>query len=176
MSRIALVRVEEMTPEQREQYDRFPSNLTRGLLMTERRLARALPEVANALRSSGLEPNICEVAILRVAGLCDSGYERMQHLGQAQAVGWTEAEIAAIEARDLSKVSRDLAAILTFVDGCVAAPRVSDAVFASAQSALSSRDLATLILLVGHYMMVARFTATLEIPLDPKPDPWTSEH
>lgn len=176
MSRIALVRVEEMTPEQREQYDRFPSNLTRGLLLTERRLAKALPEVANALRASGLDPRLREAAILRVAMLCGSAYEHMQHLDQARTVGWTEAEIAAIEAGDLSGTSRDLAAVLAFVDGCVAGPRVSDAIFAAARSVLSSRDLATLILLVGHYMTVARFTATLDIPLDPKPDAWTSEH
>ncbi len=133
MSRIALVRVEEMTPEQREQYDRFPSNLTRGLLLTERRLAKALPEVANALRTSGLDPRLREAAILRVAMRCGSAYERMQHLDQARMVGWTETEIAAIEAGELSGKPRDLAALLAFVDGCVAAPRVSDAVFASAR-------------------------------------------
>ena len=48
MSRIPLVSVEEMTKEQREQYDRFPSNLTRALL---------LMEIANGLvRCSGAHP------------------------------------------------------------------------------------------------------------------------
>ncbi|MDQ2802831.1 MAG: carboxymuconolactone decarboxylase family protein [Pseudomonadota bacterium] len=176
MSRIPLVRVEDMTPEQREQYDKFPSNLSRGLLLTEQRLARALPSLANALRASGLDAKLREGVILRVAALSGSAYERMQHLGQAEKAGWTATEIAAIEAGDLSGVPSEFAAVLKFVDECVATPRVSDAVFAEASRALSNRALATVILLVGHYMMVARFLGTLEIELDPEPDTWESEH
>jgi len=42
-----------MTAEQQQQYDRFPSNLSRALLLTKPRLARCVPELANALRASG---------------------------------------------------------------------------------------------------------------------------
>ena len=100
MARIPLVAVETMTPEQRAQYDRFPSNLTRALLVVEPRLARALPELANALRASGFDRKWREGVILRVAALSGSAYERMEHLEQAQKVGWRTAEIAAIEAGD----------------------------------------------------------------------------
>ena len=55
MARLALVREDEMTPEQQAQFQRFPSNLTRGVLLAPPRLAQALPEVANALRASGLD-------------------------------------------------------------------------------------------------------------------------
>lgn len=176
MSRIPLVRVEDMTPEQREQYDKFPSNLSRGLLLTEKRLAGALPNLANALRVSGLNPKLREGVILRVAALNNSAYERMQHLEQAKKAGWSAAEIVAIEAGDLSSVPGEFATILKFVDECVATPRVSDAVFTEVKRILSGRDIATVILLIGHYMMVARFIGTLDIELDPKPDSWTSEH
>ena len=56
MSRIPLVSVAEMTEEQHAQYDRFPSNLTRALLLMDPRLAGALPNLANALRASRLKP------------------------------------------------------------------------------------------------------------------------
>ena len=176
MSRLPLIKPKDMTPEQREQYDRFPSNLTRGLLLAESRLSTALPNLANAFRASGLDAKLREGAILRVAALSGSAYERMQHVGQAEKAGWSKTDIAAIEAGDASALPRAFAIVMAFVDACVAAPRVTDAVFASAQAVLSDRDLVTMLLLVGHYMMVARFTGILKIDLDAEPDRWTSEH
>ena len=176
MPRIDLFQIDNMTLDERAQYDRFPSNLTRGLLLTERRLALALPAVANALRASGLDAKLREGAILRVAALSGSTYERLQHLGQARAAGWSDAEIDAIERGDLSALPDGFAAMLPFIDECVAMPRVSDAAFAACRAVLSDREIATVVLLVGHYMTVARFVATLGIEPDERPDPWTSEH
>lgn len=41
MTRVPRVTADDMTAEQRAQYDRFPSDLTRALLLTEQRLAGA---------------------------------------------------------------------------------------------------------------------------------------
>ncbi len=176
MSRIPLVAIEDMTPEQRAQYDRFPSNLSRGLLLAEGRLAGALPNLANAFRTSGLDAKLREGVILRVAALSGSAYERMQHLGQAEKAGWSTAEIAAVEAGRLDALPDGFGPVLRFVDECVASPRVSDPTFAAVRALLSPREIATVVLLVGHYMMVARFIATLDIELDAEPDPWLAEH
>ena len=104
----------------------------------------------------------------------------MQHLGEARKAGWTEAEITAIEAGDRSgAVSDALGAftpILAFVDECVADIRVSDATFTAVAAALSPREIATVLILIGHYMTVARFIANLEIELDPAPSAWDKEH
>lgn len=100
----------------------------------------------------------------------------MQHLGQARKAGWTEAEIAAIEAGDRSGGLGAFTPILSFVDECVANVRVSDPVFAEVASTLSPREIATVLVLVGHYMTVARFIADLDIPLDPAPSAWDKEH
>ncbi len=176
MSRVPLSRIEDMTPDQRAQYDRFPSNLTRGLLLTEQRLAGALPATANALRVSGLDPKLREGIILRVAALSDSAFERMQHLGEARRAGWTDAEIAAIEAGDRSGRLGNFTPMLGFVDECVSNIRVTDATFAAVASSLSPREIATVLILIGHYMTVARFIANLEIELDPAPSTWDKEH
>lgn len=58
----------------------------------------------------------------------------------------------------------------------MASPRVPDDIFAAARTMLSDRDLATVIVLIGHYMTVARFVETLGIELDPAPSDWTTEH
>jgi len=176
MSRIPLIRVEDMDPEQRAQYDRFPANLTRGLLLADLRLSQALPNLANALRAASLDAKMREAVILRVAALHDNAYERMQHLEQARKVGWSGAEIAAIEAGQFALLPADMAIGMQFADECVTQGNVSDETFAAAQAVLSQRDLATMILLVGHYMMVARFTAVLAIELDAQADSWTHEH
>ena len=175
MSRIPLVSPEDMTGEQRAQYDRFPSNLSRALLLADTRLAGCLPATANALRACGLNAKLREAAILRVAALCGSAYERMQHLGQAGKVGWSPAEIAGIEAGG-ADLTGDVAIVIRFVDECVASVKVSEDTFAAALGVLSARDLTTLILLVGHYMTVARLLETLEVELDPAPDAWAAEH
>ncbi len=176
MARIPLTQIDDMTPQQRAQYNRFPSNLSRALLLTDDRLAGALPNLANAFRASGLHPALREAVILRVAALTDSAYERMQHLGQAKKAGLDPATIAAIEAGDTAALSPTMAAALAFAAACVATPRVPDDVFEAARAVLPSRDLVTVILLVGHYMMVGRLLATLDVELDPTPDSWASEH
>ncbi|HEX4355802.1 MAG TPA: carboxymuconolactone decarboxylase family protein [Polyangiales bacterium] len=173
MARVPLVEVAAMTPDQRAQYDRFPSNLSRALVLTPARLAGMIPSLANALRASGLDAKIREGVILRVAALSACEFERMQHLGEAAKAGWTAAEIAAIEA---GHPPAEIAAILAFVDECVALVRVGDAAFAAVRAILSPREIATLIVLIGHYMMVARFLRTLDIELDPAPSTWETEH
>ncbi len=176
MSRIPLVSIAEMTEEEHAQYDRFPSNLTRALLLMDQRLAGALPNLANALRASSLEASLREAVVLRVAALQGSAYERMQHLEQAHEVGWKDEDIGAIEAGGEALSDPRLKAVLAFVDACVASSDVSDSTFAAASGVLSHRDLATVIVLVGHYMMVARFLGILQVPLDAQPDSWKGDH
>lgn len=173
MSRIPLIDVDQMTAEQRRQYDRFPSNLTRALLVTEQGLSEALPNLANALRASDLQPRLREAIILRVAALHGSAYERMQHLEQAQKEGWSAAEIESIEHGAGPGETADL---MRFVDETVKEGDVSDATFAAIRAHLSDRDIATTLILIGHYMMVARFTQILRVELDAKADSWSHEH
>ncbi len=123
MARLGLVEVDRMDEGQRAQYDRFPSNLTRALLLADARLAKALPEVANAIRASSLDARLREAAILRVAALHRSAYERLQHLDQAKKLGWSDADIAAIEAGD---PPAEVAGVLRFVDECVRTGRDVD--------------------------------------------------
>ncbi len=176
MARIPLARIDEMTSGQRAQYDRFPSNLSRALLLADDRLAGSLPNLANALRASSLDPAIREAVILRVAALTGSAYERMQHLGQAERAGLDAADIEAIEAGDVARLSPCLAAVLAFAEACVASSRVPDDVFEAAVAILQPRGLVTVILLVGHYLLVGRLLAVLEVELDHAPDSWATEH
>ena len=173
MARVELVDVDRMNVDERAQYDRFPSNLTRALLLADPRLAKALPEVANAIRASSLDGGLREAAILRVAALHGSAYERMQHLDQARKAGWSDEDIAKIEA---GEAPAKVADALRFVDECVRTGDVSDAAFDALHATLNPREIADLLLLIGHYMTVARFTAVLRVELDAHADSWSREH
>lgn len=176
MARIPLIDLDQMNDQQRQQYDRFPSNLTRGLLLVDQRLSEALPNLANALRASSLDAKVREAVIARVAALHDSAYEQMQHAGQIKKVGWSDAEIEAIKMGDAASLPPQIGAILDFVAETVTTSNVENETFARVQQALGPRDIATVILLIGHYMMVARFTAILQIELDAEADSWAHEH
>ena len=65
---------------------------------------------------------------------------------------------------------------MRFVDDCVRTGDVSDATFDAVRTALGARDLATVLLLIGHYMMIARFTKVLRVELDAEADSWSHEH
>lgn len=100
----------------------------------------------------------------------------MQHLGQAAKAGWTQEQVAAIEAGDPDPLPADFRKIMAFSDACVTGPDMPDAVFDAARSVLSDRNLVTVVLLVGHYMTIARLMGILRVELDAHPDPWTAEH
>lgn len=176
MARIPLRHPDDMNTDEREQYERFPSNLTKTLLIANSRLAAALPNTANALRAADLDARWREGIILRVAALTDSAYERMQHLDQAKKTGWSTPEIQAIESGDPATLPPGFAAIMAFVDAIVTSPDVPDTTFDQVRARLSDRDVVTIILLVGHYTSVARLLRTLQVELDDKPDAWTYEH
>lgn len=85
-----------------------------------------------------------------------SAYGRLQHLEQSSAVGWSEGQISAIEQGNRSAPPPDFAIVLDAVDDLVGAGDLTDATFATARAALFDRDLVTTMLLVGHYLGVAR--------------------
>lgn len=165
MARFELLDTNSMTASERAQYEVFPANLTRALLRTNG-CTDSFFQMAFALRKMGLDAKQYELVILRVAELSGSAYERMQHVPPARRAGWTDAEIAAIEKGQGEQLQPADAALLAFVEECVKLVRVSDETFARLRQYLPDGAIADTILLVGFYMMTARFLETLEVELD----------
>jgi alkylhydroperoxidase family enzyme len=63
-------------------------------------------------------------------------------------------------------------AILRFVDECVRDIKVGTQTFAAVRAFFSETQMAELTLLIGHYMMTARFLETLDVPLDDAATSW----
>ena len=112
--------------EQKQQYDRFPANLTLALLRTTGSGSGYL-SLGGSFPRGAIGNKDREMIILRVGALSRSPYERMQHLPLARQAGWRDAEIAAIEAGHCSDERSQ--AILRFVDECVRDIKVGTADF-----------------------------------------------
>jgi alkylhydroperoxidase family enzyme len=168
MSRIDLLDVAAMRAAEREQYDRFPANLTRALLRTGDCTSGYLT-LGYSFRSAKLAPRHRELVILRVAALSQSAYERMQHLEPARVAGWSDEQIALIELGAGERLDPASHALLLFVEECVLDVSVSGRTFQAAGEYFSEREIAEATLLIGYYMMTARFLETLRVDLDDAP-------
>ena len=108
-----------------------------------------------------------ELVILRVAHLRESRYEFEHHSRLGRRVGLREDQIEAIT-RPLEKGpwSGRERTILTAVDRMCSERDLDDPTWDSLSSHLSERECIELLLLIGHYEMLATFLETLRVPLD----------
>ncbi|WFE96724.1 carboxymuconolactone decarboxylase family protein [Micromonospora sp. WMMD987] len=169
--RVTLTPVEDMSPEQRDVYDKFPSNLTRALLLTR---GSAAPHLAlGASFTKGLLSDLDrEVIVLRVAALRDSAFERLLHLHLAYKAGLTDADIEAVERGDLDRMPAGRAALVRYVTECIVEHRASASAFAALREFYSQHEIAEVTHLAGHAAMTAMYLASLDIPLDEHLTSW----
>jgi alkylhydroperoxidase family enzyme len=108
-----------------------------------------------------------EMVILRVAHLRDSTYELEQHTRMAKRVGMTQGEIDRVgrgpAGEDWSSRER---AMLEVTDELIATKDVADETWARVREHLDERKSIELVMLVGHYDMLATFIGTLRIEPD----------
>jgi alkylhydroperoxidase family enzyme len=171
MARLDYLDPADMSDDLLAQFERLPINLTRMLLHAPD-TASGFLDMAIGFRQGVLDPRLRETVILRVATDQDSLYQRMQHLPAADLAGLSGDEVDAITRGDLTRLDPRLAVAVRFVDECVSRVRVSDPTFDDARRVFSPGELAEMTLLIGFYMMTARFLATFSIDLDATPVDW----
>ena len=146
-----------------------PPNLFRTLAR-HRRLFRGWLRFAGQLMPRGRLPRReSELVILRVAHLCDSRYEFDHHVRLSRRAGLSN--------EDVHDITRPLAqgawtereyTILSAVDRLHADRDLDDDMWAALRGHLDERDCVELLMLVGHYEMLATFLNTVRVPLDPR--------
>ncbi len=116
-----------------------------------------------------LDPLLRELVILQVAHLVESPYEWAQHVSIAKSVGANDEQVAAVEtdSEDDTCLTDVQSEVLRFtrevvLDGAASEPRV-----ASLRSGLGERQVVELLLVIGHYMAIARLIATSGLEPDP---------
>lgn len=172
MARIAYADIDRLPEAVREQYETFPINLTRMLAVVPETVTPFL-DFARAFQLPILDPQHRELVIWRVAAISASAYEKFQHAGLAQQKGIDEAKKRAIERDAFDELDDVERALLCYVDESVRRVRISDETFAELRRFYDEPQIALVTLLIGYYMLTARFLEALEVENDARPVDWS---
>ena len=176
-TRIPYASLADLPEGLRERFSDVTANVTRMLANASPGVFAGFGRMAEGLlRESPLPPAIRELAILRVGHLSASAYEVFQHRTFATHVGLSDAQIEAALATGtdhdaLDPVQRD---VLRFVDDVVINVRPSDETLAAVRTHFDDTQVTDLTLLIGFYMMVARFLETTGVEIDDEPIDWSA--
>jgi alkylhydroperoxidase family enzyme len=165
--------MDQVTPEYSEMLKgRYNLNLYR-MLPHATTIAPGFLKMGGAiLRDSALDPQLREIAILRVGFLSKATYEVHQHKRVARRVGLAEDKIAALENDPDSAAFTPLEKlVIRYTDELVKNVKASDALFNELLAALDQRRIAELTLTIGFYMAVSRFLENFEVEIEPAPPP-----
>lgn len=132
------------------------------------RLFRRWLRFAGTLMPDGTLPRIdTELVILRVAHLCDCDYEWQAHEQLAALAGISTERVAAVrEGSEAAVWAESERALLQAVDELLAHHCVSENTWVSLRGRLRDEQLIELLVLVGHYEMLAGLINSLGIQPD----------
>lgn len=171
VSRIPLVKPEDLTPPQAEAYH----NTAAGKLNLSLLLAHAKtmgPGFSLMLKAmmteSVLPPLEREIVILAVLHLDRGEYEWAQHLQVADAMGIPKTKVEAIaNERFGDPVFTDRErALLAFTRQNVRTVRVDDAIFNAVAAFYEPRQIVETIFVIGIYMLILRVSEVAELQID----------
>jgi 4-carboxymuconolactone decarboxylase len=129
---------------------------------------------AGKLLAGRLDARVRELAILRTAQRCGCAYEWSHHRKIARGVGLTDGEIDAIASAGDHAWANDDRLVLDVVDELHTSFRVSDATWARMEKRFKERERIELLMLVGHYHMVAFTLNSLGVEVETGQDAATS--
>jgi AhpD family alkylhydroperoxidase len=138
-------------------------------LARHRSLFRAWLVFAGALMPRGRLPRAdTELVILRVASSCGCEYEWRHHERLAQAVGLTADQVEHVRAGTGGEPvwSHRQALLLRVVDELHEHRDISDELWTELSAEFAQRELIELVMLIGHYEMLATVIGTLRIAPD----------
>jgi len=137
-------------------------------LARNRSLFRGWLRFAGRLMPRGTLPRReSELVILRVAHLCNSEYEFEHHVRLGRRAGLSNEDVADVT-RPLAQgtwTERE-STILSAVDRLHSDRNLDDDMWAALRNQLLERECIELLMLVGHYEMLATFLTTVRVPLD----------
>lgn len=137
-------------------------NIFRMLANSESGL-KGFVRMGNALLNRcELDPQLRELAIVRVGRLSRAAYEVFQHERIAREVGVTDDKIAALRDATIEApaFTDNEKAVLRFADDVVRNVKASDKNLKAVQAFLSPGAVIELTLTIGYYMMVCRLLET----------------
>ena len=136
-------------------------------LLNSPSIASGWEKMLTAVRNrSSLEPDLRELAILRVAVLNRAPYEFEAHVPHALKAGVTQAAIDAVAdaaAASDARFAGDAQLVLQLADAMTREIDVDDALMARVQARFSPQQTVDLVATIAAYNMVSRFLVALRI-------------
>lgn len=168
---VDLPEVSLMSHDQLEVYQKFPSNLTRALLLTKGSAAAHL--ALGATFTQGYLSNLeREVIVMRVAKILESDFERMIHYPLAIKAGLSKTEIDDIENANYAAMEPKRQAMVRYVSECTKERKASPQAFKELNKFYSQGEIADATHLAGHCAMTAMYLDSLAVPLDQQETSW----
>jgi 4-carboxymuconolactone decarboxylase len=170
MARLPYLRVEEAPEGSRRLLGKLPPLHVFGVLAHSPCALKGFVRLGSGLLYEGsLAPGLRELVILRVARLSGAAYEVAHHEDAARQLGVSEAQIAATaQGSGAGCWSEAEAAALGYAEEVLAQVKASAARWEAVERCFDAQQRVELTLLVGYYMMVARFLENLEVALEPE--------
>lgn len=130
--------------------------------------ARHFMRLGNSLLTQAkLDTRMRELAILRIATLCNSRYEWYQHEIIARQVGVREDQITAIrQCTDSSVFNDQEQAVLRYTEEVTLNVKSSEETYSKLAQFLNHRELVELTLTIGFYNLVARFLENTGVEIE----------
>jgi len=170
MARLKLLEKNEVEPIAREIYEKAEASSGKVLnlfkvLAHSPKIVRDWNRLGTTLLYKGtLDPDIRELAIIRVGELADCAYELAAHRQIGLNTGLTQAQIDDLGAWQESANFDDRErTVLKYTDELVHNIRASDQTFTDLQSHFNPRDIVELTVSIGYYGMVARTLESLDV-------------
>ena len=122
--------------------------------------------VIGFFNATSLDPVIRELAIIRIGHLSACPYEVHHHVSFARNLGVPETKISSMAEPAPENLTASESAAIRFVDELVRSARPSDAALQEVRSQFSDQEVLELVMVVGNWMMGARFIETVGLPVD----------
>jgi 4-carboxymuconolactone decarboxylase len=143
------------------------STLLRTLVRHPDLYRKWVPFANLLLRKSRLSVRERELAILRIAWLCESDFEWGQHVEIALASGVARDELDALTIGSAdSRWTSAEKAVIAAAEDLHTRDVISDGTWSDLRASFSPEELLELIFLIGHYNMLAWVVRSLGIPLE----------
>ena len=173
MARVNLVQKDQATSEIKELFQQIEDNGAR--VMNLYRVAANSPQVTrnfiklgnSLIGKTALSPKLRELAIMRIARLCNCEYELVQHTPIALQSGLSQVQLDAIGAwKESGSFGEEERAVLQYVDEVAQDVRVTDETFEILRKYLDEQRIVELTLAIGWWGMLARLLVPLEVEVD----------
>ena len=173
MTRVSILRNEQVAPAIREIFQKIEANGSRvnnifRVMAHCPRVGLYFLRMANSILYKGaVPPNLRELAILRVGIICQAKYELTHHVPTALGTGIKQEQIDVLPDWEKSeKFVEQERAVLRYTDEVTKNIRVKDDTFAAVKNFMNEEGIVELTATIGYYAMVCRILEALQIELE----------